>query len=181
MWELDYKESSASKNWCFLTVVLEKTLQSPLDCKEIQPVHPKGNQAWKFIGRTDAEAETLILWPPVVKNWLIGKKPWCWERLKAWRERDNKGCDDWMAWVTRWTWVWASSGSWWPTGKPGVLHALFTNACSPWVCKDLDMSERLNWTELHFKEWENFKENSTLFILIFRSLICLISSPYFWK
>ena len=75
MWELNYKESWAPKNWCFWTVVLEKTLESPLDCKEIQPVHLKGNQSWIFIGRTDAEAETLILWPPDVKNWLIGKDP----------------------------------------------------------------------------------------------------------
>ena len=75
MWELDYKESWVLKNWCFWTVVLEKTLESPLDCKEIQPVHPKGNQSWIFIGRTDAEAEALILWPPDAKNWLIGKDP----------------------------------------------------------------------------------------------------------
>ena len=75
MWELDYKESWAQKNWCFWTVVLEKTLESPLDCKEIQSVHPKGNQPWIFIGRTDAKAETPILWPPDVKNWLTGKHP----------------------------------------------------------------------------------------------------------
>ena len=75
MWELDYKESWALKNWCFWTVVLEKTLESPWDCKEIQPVHPKGNQPWIFIGRTDAEAETPVLWPPDVKSWLIGKDP----------------------------------------------------------------------------------------------------------
>ena len=81
MWELDHKESWAPKSWCFWTVVLEKTLESPLDCKEIQPVHPKGNQSWIFIGRTDAEA--LILWPPNAKNWLIRERPWCWERLKA--------------------------------------------------------------------------------------------------
>ena len=73
MWELDYKESWAPKNWCFWTVVLEKTLESPLDCKEIQPVHPKGNQSWMFIGRTDVEAETPILWPPDAKSWLIWK------------------------------------------------------------------------------------------------------------
>ena len=73
MWELDYKESWVPKNWCFWTVVLEKTLESPLDCKEIQPVHPKGNQSWIFIGRTNAEAETPILWPPDAKNWLHWK------------------------------------------------------------------------------------------------------------
>ena len=75
MWELDYKESWAPKNWCFWTVVLEKTLESPLDCKEIQPVHPKGNQSWVFIGRNDVEAETPILWPPDAKSWLIWKDP----------------------------------------------------------------------------------------------------------
>jgi len=75
MWELDYKESWALKNWCFWTVVLEKTLESPLDCKEIQPVHPKRDQSWIFIGRTDTEAETPIFWPPDAKNWLIWKDP----------------------------------------------------------------------------------------------------------
>ena len=84
MWELDYKESWAPKNWCFWTVVLEKTLESPLESKEIQPVHPKGNQCWIVIGSTDTEAETPILWPPNVKNWLIWKDPdagkgWRWE------------------------------------------------------------------------------------------------------
>ena len=75
MWELDYKESWAPKNWCFWTVVLQKTLESPLDCKEIQPVHPEGDQSWVFTGRTAVEAETLILWPPDVKSWLIWKDP----------------------------------------------------------------------------------------------------------
>ena len=86
MWELDYKESWAPKNWCFWTVVLEKTLESPLDCKEIQPVHPKGNQSWIFIGRTDAEAKTPILWPPDVKNWLILKDPDAGED-RRWEEK----------------------------------------------------------------------------------------------
>ena len=82
MWELDYKESWVQKNGCFWTVVLDKTLESPLDCKEIQPVHPKGNQSWLFIGRIDAEAETSILWPPDVKKWLIWKDP---DARKNWR------------------------------------------------------------------------------------------------
>ena len=120
MWELDYKESWVLKNWCFWTVMLEKTLVSPLDCK-IQPVDPKGNQFWIFIGRTDAKAETPMLWPPEAKNQLNWKRPWCWERLKAGGEGDNRGWDGWMASLTRWTWVWVSSRSWWWTEKPGVL------------------------------------------------------------
>ena len=86
MWELDYKESWVPKNWCFWTVVLEKTLESPLDSMEIQPVHPKGNQSWIFIGRTDAKAETPILWPPDVKNWLIGKDP---DAGRDWGQEDR--------------------------------------------------------------------------------------------
>ena len=86
MWELDYKESWAPKNWCFWTVVLEKTLDSPLDCKESQPVHPKGNQSWIFIESTDAEAEAPILWPPDTKSWLIGKDP---DAGKDWRQEEK--------------------------------------------------------------------------------------------
>ena len=90
--ELDYKERWALKNWCFWTVVLEKTLESPLDCKEIQPVHPKAGQSWVFIGRTDVEAETVTLCPPDVKSWLIWKfRPWCWERLRVGGEGDDGG------------------------------------------------------------------------------------------
>ena len=92
MWELDYKESWALKNWCFWTVVLEKTLESPLDCREIQPVHPKGDQSWVLIGRTDAEAETSILWPPDATSWLTGKDPDA-GRLQAVGEGDNRGWD----------------------------------------------------------------------------------------
>ena len=120
MWELDYNESWAQKNWCFWTAVLEKTLESPLDCKEIQPVHPKGDQSWIFIGRTDAEAETPILWPSETKNWLIGKDG-CWEGLKVGGEGYDRGWDSWMASPTQWTWVCVNSGSWWWTGKHGVL------------------------------------------------------------
>ena len=124
MWELDHKESWPLKNWCFWTVVFQKTLASPLDCKEIKSVNPKGNQPWISIGRTDAEDEVPILWPPDVKNWLIGKRPWCWERLKAGGEGDDRGWAGWMASLTQWTWVWESSGSWWWTRKPGVLQYL---------------------------------------------------------
>ena len=123
IWELDYKESWVLKNWCFWTVVLEKTLESPLDCKEIQQVHSKGDQSCVLIGRTDVEAETPILWPPDVKNWLTGR-PWCWERLKAGGKGDDRGIDSWMASPTQWTWVWESPRSWWWTGKPGTLQSM---------------------------------------------------------
>ena len=104
MWELDYKESWAHKNWCFSTVLLEKTLERLLNSKEIQSVHPKGNQSWVFIGSTDAKFETSILWPHDEELTYL-KRPWCWERLKAGWERDNRGWDGWMASPTQWTWV----------------------------------------------------------------------------
>ena len=122
MWVLDYKESWVLKNWCFWTVVSEKTVENLLDFKEIKPVHPKGNQSWLFTGRTDAESETPIVWPPDAKYWLIGKDPdWCWERLKAGGEGDDREWDGWIASLTQCTWVWAGSGSWYCTGSPGVL------------------------------------------------------------
>ena len=125
MWELNYKESWAPKNWRFWTVVLEKTLENPLDCKEFQPVHPKGlNIPWKdwiFIGKTDAEAETPILWPPDVKNWFIWKDP---DARKDWGQEEKGTTEDEMVgWHHRqWTWVSIDSGSWWWTGRPGVLR-----------------------------------------------------------
>ena len=106
---LSAKRIDAFELWC------------PLDCKEIQPVHPKGNQSWVFTGRTDVQAETPILWPPHVKSWLIGKD-WCWEGLGAEGEGDDRGWDGWMASLTPWTWVWVNSGSWWWTGRPGMLR-----------------------------------------------------------
>ena len=110
MWELDYKEGWALKNLCFWTLVLEKTLESPLDCKGIKPVNPKGNKSWILIGKTDAEAEAPILWPPDAKNWLIGKAP---DAGKDWRqEKDDRGWEDLMASPTQWILVWVSSKSW---------------------------------------------------------------------
>ena len=140
MWELDYKESWALKNWCFRTVVLEKTLESLLDCKEIQPVHPKGNQSWIFIGRTDAEAEIPILWPPDVKN-LLSRKDL--DAGKYWRQEDKgmTGWDGWMASPTWWTWVWVSSRSWWWTGKPDVLQSMGLQTVGH------DWATELNWTD----------------------------------
>ena len=123
MWELDCKVSWVLKNW-WLWVVLEKTLENPLDCKDIKPVHHKGNQYWIFIGRTDAEPEAPIFWPPDAKNWLIGKGPDVGKRLTAGGEGDNRGWDGWMASPTQQTWVWVSSRSWWWTGRPGMLQSL---------------------------------------------------------
>ena len=118
---LDYTESWAPKNWCFWTVVLEKTLERPLDCKEIQPVQPKGDQSWVFIGRTDVEAETPILWTPDAKNWLIGKDP---DAGKDWGQEEKGTTEDEMVGGHHWLdgWVWVNSGSWWWTGRPGVLQ-----------------------------------------------------------
>ena len=116
--------------------MLEKTLESPLDCKEIQPVHPKGDQSWVFTGRTDAEAETPILWPS--HNSL--EKPWCWEGLGAGGEGDDRGWDGWMASPTRWAWVWVNSVSWWWTGRP--KRAAIHGVAKSWT--------RLSdWTELN--------------------------------
>ena len=118
-WELDYKESWVVKNWCFWTVVLQKTLKSPLDSKEIQPVHPKGNESWIFIGRWSWNSNTVATWCEELTHL---KRPWCWERLQAGGEGDDRGWDGWMPSRTQWTWVWVNSGSWWLTGRPGVLR-----------------------------------------------------------
>ena len=135
------KKHWAPKNWCFWTVVMEKTLESPLDCKEFQLVHPEGDQSWVFIGRTEAKAETPVLWPPHAKSWLIGKD-WCWDRLRAGGEVYDRGWDGWMASLTQWTWVWVNSGSWWWTGRPGVLLFMGLQRVGH------DWANELNWTEL---------------------------------
>ena len=122
---------------------VEKTLESPLDSKEIQPVRPKGDQSWIFIGRTDAETETPMLWPPDAKNWLTGKDS---DAGRDWRrkEKGTTGWDGWMASLPRWTWVWVSSRSWWWTGRPGVLQ--FTGSQRV----GYDWATELNWTELMY-------------------------------
>ena len=140
MWELDYKESWALKNWFFWTVVLEKTLESPLDCKEIQPVHSKGNLSWVFTGRTDAEVETPILWPPHVKSWLIRKDP---DAGRDWGQEEKGTTEDEMAgWHHRldghefeWT---PGVGDW----QGGLA------CCNSWGRKESDTTAWLNWTEL---------------------------------
>ena len=142
MWELHYKESWALKNWCFWTVVLEKTLESPLYCKEIQPVLPKGNKSWIFIGKTDAEAETPILWPSDVKNWLIGKDP---DAGKDWRQEEKGITEDepvgWQHQLNEQEFEQA----------PGVGDGQgILESCSPWGCRESYMTEWLKWTELNW-------------------------------
>ena len=177
MWELDHKESWELRNWCFSSVVLEKTLESPLDCKEIQPVHPKGEldhkESWAL---TNWCFSTVVLEKtlesplhckeiqPVSPEYSLGglmlklklhyfghlmwrtdsfERPWCWERLKAGGEGVDRGWDGWMALPTQWTWVWVSSGSWWWTGKPGVLQSMGSQRLGhDWVTE-------LNW----YRKW----------------------------
>ena len=141
MWELAYKESWAPLNWCFWTVVLEKTLKSPLDCKMIQPVHQKGDQSWVFIGRTDVEAETPILWPPDAKSWLIGKYP---DAGKDWGQQKKGTTEDKIVgWHHRFDgWIWVDSGSWLWTGSPGILWFMGSQRVRQ------DWATELNWTEL---------------------------------
>ena len=142
MWELDYKESRVLKNWCFWTVALEKTLESLLDCKEIQPIHPEGNQSWVFIGRTDVEAETPVLWLPDAKSWFIWEDP---DAGKVWRweEKGTTG-DEMVGWHH---WLDGHEFGWTPgvgDGRGGLA------CCGSWGRKESDTTERLNWTE-----WES--------------------------
>ena len=140
MWELDYKESWVPKSWRFWTVVLEKTLESPLDCKEIKPVSPKGNQSWIFVGRTDAE--TPILWPLDAKNCLLGKDP-NGRRRRGWQR---------MRWLNgsliQWRWVWVGSGSWWWTERPGMLWSM-----GLWRV-GYDWMTELNWKSWPLQFWQ---------------------------
>ena len=149
IWKLDYKENWVLKNWCFWTEVLEKTLDSPLDCKEIQPVHPKGNQSWIFIGRTDAEVEAPILWPPDVKNWLIGKDP---DAGKDWRQEEKGITEDemlgWHRWLDGHEFEQALGVG---DAQGSLVHH------SPWDHKESDTTKWLNWTavyiEIHISFW----------------------------
>ena len=146
MWELDWEESWAPKNWCFSTVMLEKTLESPLYCKEIQPVHSKGHPSWVFFGRNDAKVETPVLWPPHVKGWLIGID------LGAGRDwgQEQKGTteDEMTGWHHGLT---GRESQWTPgdgVGQGGLV------CCSSWGCKESDTTERLNGTEMNWgRSW----------------------------
>ena len=148
MWELDYKENWAPKNWCFWTVVLEKTLEGPLDCKEsvqrksVLNIHWK-DWCWSW------NSNTLATWCEQLTHW---KRPWCWERLKAGGEGDDRGWDAWMASLALWTWVWVNSGSWWWTGKPGMLWSMGH--------KESDTTEWLNWTDVVFQQ-RKFNEHKS--------------------
>ena len=139
MWVLDCEESWAPKNWCFWTMVLERTLGTPLDCKEIQPVHPKGDQSWVFIGRTDAKAETPVVWPSYVKCWLIGKDP---NAGRDWGQEEKGMTEDkmagWHHWLDGHEFVWTLGVG---DGQGGL--ACYDSRGR----KQSDMSERLNWTE----------------------------------
>ena len=144
MWELDHKERWVLKNWCFWTVVLEKTLESPLDFKEIHPVHPKGDQYWVFIGRTDAEAETPVLWPPDLKSWFIWKDP---DAGKDWGQ-EEKGMTEnetvgWHHWLNGHEFGWTPGVG---DGQGGLAR------CGSLGYKESDTGERLNWTDAVGKE-----------------------------
>ena len=154
MWELDCEEGWAPKNWWFWTLVLEKTLESPLDCKEIQPVPSEGDQPWDFFGRTDAKAETPVLWPPHVKSWLIGKDS---DAGRDWGQEEKGRTEDEMAgWYH---WLNERESGW----TPGVGDGQGDPACcDSWGRKESDRTERLNWTELN---WCNFKIEKTTFNL----------------
>ena len=144
MWELDCEESWAPKNWCFWTVMLEKTLESPLDYKEIQPVHSEGDQPWVFFGRNAAEAETPVLWPPHAKSWLIGKDS---DAGRDWGQEEKGTTEDEMAgWHY---WLYGREFEW----TPGVGDGQGDLACcDSWGCKESDTTERLNWTELNWSK-----------------------------
>ena len=202
MWEFNYKESWVPKNWCFWTVVLEKTLESPMDCKEIQPVHPKGDQSWVFIGRNDVEAETPILWPPDAKSWLIWKDPGAG---KDWGQVEKGTTEDEMVGLHHWL---NGCGFGWTLVVGDRQGGLM--CCGSWGCKELDMTEWLNWTELgvqaHYygfyfpkdarsiefsinflvtKCWQLMKNTSehffwtklTCLLLAHRCLMCIFVSP----
>ena len=127
--------------------MLEKILESPLDCKEIQTVHPKGNQSWIFIGRTVVETETRILWPPDKKSWLIWKDPYSGKDLKVGGEGDDSGWDGWMASPAQWTWVWVNSGSWWWSAWHAIVHG--DGKSQTWLS---------DWTDWYGNKIDNLEE-----------------------
>ena len=167
MWELDCEESWASKNWYFWTVVLEKTLESPLDCKEIQPVHSEGDQSWVFFGRIDAKAETPILQPPNAKTWLIGKDS---DAGRDWGQEEKGMTEDEMAGWHHW--LDGQEFGWTPgvgDGQGGLA------CCDSWGHKELDTTEWLNWTELNFHSYPAF---TYCYALLY--FLCTYTKPQGW-
>ena len=165
MWELDCEESWALKNWCFGTVVLEKTLESSLDCKEIQPVHSKGDQPWDFFGKNDAKAETPVLWPPHAKSWLIGKDS---DAGSDWGQEEKGMTEDEMAGWHHW--LDGHDFEWTPgigDGEGGLV------CCDSWGRKESDMTEQLNWTKL------NCPNSETWFYRVIILLNFMITILYF--
>ena len=163
MWELDCEESWVPENWCFWSVVLEKTLESPLDCKEIQPVHPKeispGCSLEEMMLKLKRQYFGHLMWrvDSLEKTLMLGK-------IGAGGEEGDRGWNGWMASLTWWTWIWVNSGSWWWTGRRGVLQS--------WGCKESDKTERLNWTELN-------RDGRALFPQLF--FMTYIQSLQFWE
>ena len=160
----------APKNWCFWTVVLEKALVSPLDCKEIQPVHPKGDQSWEFIGRTDVETTTPILWPPDAKYWLIWKDT---DAGKDWRQEEKgttRGWDGWMASLTQWTRVWVDSGSWY--GQECLV------CCRSKGHKESNMTEWLDWLDWTYVGYFHLLAIMLLWTFMSGKLLKLLNSQF---
>ena len=145
MWELEYKESWAPKNWCFWTVVKEKTLESPLDCKEMQPVHPKGDQSWVFFGRTNVKAKAPIFWPPDAKSWLIGKDP---NAGKDWKQEEKGETEDEMV-----GWHHQLNGHEFEQALGVGDGQGSLVCCGSWGCKESDRTEWLNWRRLLRVPW----------------------------
>ena len=159
----------STEKWYFWTVVLEKTLESPLDCKKIQLVHSKGDQSWVFIGRTDVEAETPILWPLDARSWVFGKYP---DAGKDWGQEEKGTTEDKMvelASPTQWTWVWVSSGSWWWTGKPGILQAMGSQRVGH------DWETELNWVMVNTFSWTRWPFVRLLWRNIYSAILLLIN------
>ena len=170
-----FKESWVPKNWCFWTVVLQKTFESPLDCKEVQPVHPKGDQSWMFIGRTDAE--TPLLWPPHEKSWLIGKDP---DAGRDWGQEEKGTTEDEMAGWHHW--LDGHESEWAPgvgDGRGGLA------CCDSWVHKELDTTERLIWSDLIYRSLASLgryiPKYFILFIAMVNAIVSLISLFIFFK
>jgi len=159
MWELDHKENWAPKNWCFWTLMLEKTLESPLDCKDIKPVNPKRNQSWIFIGRTDAEAEMPILWPPDVKNWLIGKDS---DAEKDWRQEEKETTEDEMV---RWH-HWLDGHEFEQAPEVGDGQGSLA-CCSTWTTKS--RTQLSDWTELELVRKPVYHMGIPFWLLLFIS------------